>query len=401
MPKVLIVDDSALMRRHLKEILGDKGGFTVLAVRNGVEALAALDEFDPDVITLDINMPEMDGITCLSHIMTRHPRPVVMVSSLTQRGAEITFAALALGAVDFIQKPEGTISINLARVEQEILAKVTSASRARVRRAVGAGNRAPAPPAPVAPRREKTPPFGSAQGNAQRNAQRDGMGVVLIGVSTGGPGTLEEILPKLPRDLPWPVLVAQHMPANFTTVFARRLNDLCELTVVEAASMMPLEPGVIYIGKGDADIVIGKRPAGFVVNPTPADSQYLWHPSVARMVDSAMRAFPPERIIGVLLTGMGDDGAERMTELHRLGGLTIAQDEATSIIFGMPGELVKRRGATAVLPARRVAGQLISWLSPAGLRTSGSRPSKSPASSSSFPGLNQTGKDGRNGARQT
>ena len=352
-----MVDDSALMRRHLREILGDKGGCTVLAVRNGVEALAALDSFDPDVITLDINMPEMDGITCLSHIMTRQPRPVVMVSSLTERGAEITFSALALGAVDFIHKPEGTISLNVERVEREILAKVTSASRARVRRAVGAGNRAPVSRAPVEPRPEP------ARNVTLRAAA---MGVVLIGVSTGGPGTLEEILPKLPRGLPWPVLVAQHMPANFTAVFARRLNDLCELTVVEASNMMPLEPGVIYIGKGDADMVIGKRPTGFIVNPTPADRQYLWHPSVTRMVDSAMRVLPPARIIGVLLTGMGDDGAERMSELHRQGGLTIAQDEASSIIFGMPGELVRRGGAGVVLPAGRIAKQLVSWLTTPG-----------------------------------
>jgi two-component system, chemotaxis family, protein-glutamate methylesterase/glutaminase len=381
LPKVLIVDDSALMRRHLREILGDKGGFTVLAVRNGVEALAALDSFDADVITLDINMPEMDGITCLSHIMTKQPRPVVMVSSLTERGAEITFAALALGAVDFIHKPDGTISLSVDLVEKEILAKVTSASRARIRRSVGAGTRVPA--------------------NFQRELHRevpatlalnqDAMGVVLIGVSTGGPGTLEEILPKLPRDLPWPVLVAQHMPANFTTVFARRLNEMCELTVVEAASMMPLEPGVIYIGKGDADVVVGKRPTGFIVNPTPADSQFLWHPSVARMVDSAMRAFPPDRIIGVLLTGMGDDGAERMAELHRLGSMTIAQDEASSIIYGMPGELVRRGGASIVLPAARVARQLTSWLVPA------ARSTASPVGRSI--GSTQTGKGRTNAAR--
>jgi two-component system chemotaxis response regulator CheB len=190
------------------------------------------------------------------------------------------------------------------------------------------------------------------------------------------------------------VLVAQHMPANFTTVFARRLNDLCELTVVEAASMMPLEPGVIYIGKGDADMVVGKRPNGFIVSPTPADSQFPWHPSVARMVDSAIRVFPPDRIIGVLLTGMGDDGAERMTELHRLGGMTIAQDEASSIIFGMPGELARRGGASVVLPAARVAGQLASWLSPA------SR-SISPANGHSLSpgGFTQTGKVRSDAAR--
>jgi two-component system chemotaxis response regulator CheB len=389
LPKVLIVDDSALMRRHLREILGDRGGFTVLAVRNGVEALAALADFDPDVITLDINMPEMDGITCLSHIMTKHPRPVVMVSSLTDRGAEITFAALALGAVDFIHKPDGTISLNVDQVEKEILAKVTNASRARVRRAVGAGGRVPGAREHADAQREirhDKPRISVAPGMGS-------MGVVLIGVSTGGPGTLEEILPKLPRDLPWPVLVAQHMPANFTTVFARRLNELCELTVVEAASMMPLEPGVIYIGKGDADMVVGKRPNGFIVNPTPADSQFLWHPSVTRMVDSAIRAFSPDRIIGVLLTGMGDDGAERMTELHRLGGMTIAQDEASSIIFGMPGELVRRGGASVVLPAGRVARQLATWLSPTGLSPTGAGASSaglsstglSPASRSTLP----------------
>jgi two-component system chemotaxis response regulator CheB len=191
LPKVLIVDDSALMRRHLREILGDRGGFTVLAVRNGVEALAALDEFDPDVITLDINMPEMDGITCLSHIMTRDPRPVIMVSSLTERGAEITFAALALGAVDFIHKPDGTISLNVDRVEKEILAKVTGASRARVRRAVGRGNRIPGSREHAGAQRE---PRGERPG-VSFAPNMDSVGVVLIGVSTGGPGTLEEILP--------------------------------------------------------------------------------------------------------------------------------------------------------------------------------------------------------------
>ena len=384
MPKVLIVDDSALMRRHLREILGDRGGFTVLGVRNGLEALAALDEFDPDVITLDINMPEMDGITCLSHIMTRHPRPVVMVSSLTERGAEITFAALALGAVDFVHKPDGTISLNVDQVEKEILAKVINASRARVRRAVGTGNRIPGA-------RETAHVQRDAGRDLELAHRPDSMGVVLIGVSTGGPGTLEEILPKLPRDLAWPVLVAQHMPSNFTAVFARRLNELCELTVVEAATMMPLEPGVIYIGKGDADVVVGKRPRGFVVNPVPADSQFLWHPSVTRMVDSAIRAFPPQRIVGVLLTGMGDDGAERMTELHRQGGMTIAQDEASSIIFGMPGELVRRGGASVVLPAERVARQLATWLSPASRVTA--RPLLSATS------LTQTGKDRSDAAR--
>jgi two-component system chemotaxis response regulator CheB len=366
MPKALIVDDSALMRRHLKEILESKGGFEVLAVRNGIEALAALDTFDPDVITLDVNMPEMDGLTCLSNIMARRPKPVVMVSSLTERGAEVTFEALALGAVDFIHKPDGTISLNVARVERELLDKVKGAMRARLRRSVGLQQRL---------RQQQSDRTEQTDNRRERRASAgtsrllppmlpDGMGVVMIGVSTGGPGTLEQILPVFPTDFPWPVVVAQHMPGSFTAVFARRLNELCNLTVVEVAQMMPLQPGVVYVGKGDADVVIGKRATGWVVNPMPAGSQYLWHPSVARLVESAMHAMPPDRLIGVLLTGMGDDGAEAMTEMKRRGGRTIAQDEATSIVWGMPGELVKRGGADLVLPAAKIAPQLTAWLTP-------------------------------------
>ena len=362
MSRALIVDDSALMRRHLKEILEAKGGYEVLAVRNGVEALEALDSFKPDVITLDVNMPEMDGLTCLSHIMARRPTPVVMVSSLTERGAEVTFEALALGAVDFIHKPDGTISLNVDRIERAILEKVKAACRARLRRSVGLQQRLrdqrgaemgrSAPPA--AGLSKALPPLAN-----------DGFGVVVIGVSTGGPGTLEEVLPTFPADFPWAVVVAQHMPASFTAIFARRLGEMCRLPVVEAAQMMPLKPGVIYIAKGDADVVIGKRTTGWVVNPMPAGSQFLWHPSVARLVDSALHAMPPENLIGVLLTGMGDDGADSMCELKRRGGRTIAQDEATSVIWGMPGELTKRGGADLVLPAGRIANQLSAWLAPA------------------------------------
>lgn len=359
MAKALIVDDSALMRRHLKEILSTKGGYEVLAVRNGVEALEALESFKPDVITLDINMPEMDGLTCLSHIMAQRPTPVVMVSSLTERGAEVTFEALALGAVDFIHKPDGTISLNVDRIEKEIIDKVRSAQRARLRCSSGLQQRL----------RNQTGEGRRGAPSARPTASPSpliggGFGVVLIGVSTGGPGTLEEVLPAFPADFPWAVVVAQHMPGSFTSVFAHRLGDMCRLPVVEAAQMMPLKPGVIYIGKGDADVVIGKRASGWVVNPMPSGSQFLWHPSVTRLVDSALHAMPAETVIGVLLTGMGDDGADSMCELKRRGGRTIAQDEASSVIWGMPGELVKRGGASLVLPAGRITSQLCAWLTP-------------------------------------
>ncbi len=360
MPKALIVEDSALMRRHLKQILEEKGGYEVMAVRNGIDALEALRSFDPDVITLDVNMPEMDGLTCLSRIMAERPKPVVMVSSLTERGAEVTFEALALGAVDFIHKPDGTISLNVQQVEGELLAKVHAACRARPRSTVGLRQRLHSQ---TGDGRERRSGVDGASGSSPRPF-RDGFGAVIIGVSTGGPGTLEEVLPGIPANFPWPVVVAQHMPASFTTVFARRLAELCRVPVIEAAHLMPLKPGVIYIAKGDADVLISKRATGWMVSPVPAADQYLWHPSVARLVESAMQAIPPDHLVGVLLTGMGDDGANAMCELKRRGGRTIAQDEATSVIWGMPGELFKRGGANLMLSANRIATQLDVWLTP-------------------------------------
>ncbi|MBO1022308.1 chemotaxis-specific protein-glutamate methyltransferase CheB [Methylobacterium sp. SD274] len=366
MIKVLIVDDSALMRRHLTQLLEGQGDFIVRAARNGVEALASLEEFDPQVITLDVNMPEMDGITCLSRIMSDYPRPVVMVSSITEEGAETTLQALRLGAVDFVQKPGGTISLSIDRIHHELLTKIRGAARVRIRRSLGLrqriGARRPAPAsAPV-----------DSVSNRVRAGARGRMGLVLVGVSTGGPSVLEEILPLLPADLPWPVLVAQHMPGSFTGVFARRLNELCAMSVVEAARQTPLAAGTIYIAKGDADLVVTKRGTGHSATPLPQSQDHLWHPSVTRLVVSALDHFPAEQLIGVQLTGMGNDGAEAMARINQRGGLTIAQDADTSVVFGMPNELIKLGGASMVLPSHAIAAQLTAWLRPqAGLRAQG------------------------------
>ena len=353
--KLLVADDSALMRRHLKELFEQEGGYEVRTARNGTEALAELDRFDPDVITLDINMPVMDGLTCLSRIMVQRPKPVVMVSSLTTEGAEATLQSLSLGAVDFVRKPDGTISLSIDRICQELLAKVRAAAGARVRRAAGLRGRLETERGRIVAR--------AGRGFASLPALAAGQpGMVLVGVSTGGPSTLEEILPRLPADFPWPVLVAQHMPGGFTGVFARRLNELCALQVVEAAQQMPIEPGRVFIAKGDADLLVLRRGIGFVAAPVPASAEHLWHPSVTRLVRSAMDVVPFDRLIGVQLTGMGDDGAEAMAQLRRDGGRTIAQDAASSVVFGMPGELVRRGGASVVLRSDRIAEQLVSWL---------------------------------------
>ncbi|MFZ1107270.1 MAG: chemotaxis-specific protein-glutamate methyltransferase CheB [Rhodomicrobium sp.] len=354
MIKVLIVDDSALMRKHLVTLLESEGGFQVRVARNGVEALSLLNSFDPDVITLDINMPEMDGITCLARIMVERPKPVLMVSSLTEKGAEATLQALSLGAVDYVHKPDGTISLSIERVQRELLAKIKGAATAKVRRTVGLRDRL------IQDRSRAQKPDTRISGPASHQ-----FGIVLVGVSTGGPGVLEEILPALPADFPWAVLVAQHMPGSFTNVFAKRIDNICAMHVQEASHQTPIEAGNIYIAKGDADLVVLGRNTAWLATPVPSSQQHLWHPSVARMVASAIEAMPADRLIGVQLTGMGDDGAAAMADLKRKGGRTIAQDESTSVVFGMPCELIKLGGADLVLPSNRIARQLIAWTSPA------------------------------------
>lgn len=370
MTKVLVVDDSALMRRLLSGLLTE-AGFEVELARNGLEGLERLTEWQPDVVTLDINMPEMDGLTALSMMMQARPTPVVMVSSLTEKGAQATFEALALGAVDFIAKPGGTISLSVEDIAAQLIAKVKAAARSRPTRARQA-------PAPRAARPAAAPqaasiaraPVGSRLSGAQGKpaavapaVMAAGAGVVLIGVSTGGPRTLEEILPGLPADFPWPVLVAQHMPSNFTDAFARRMDRLCRLAVKEASSPMVLEPGHVYIGQGGSDMVLLERLGRLVVQPRPESAEHLWHPSVQILVESALKVLPAERIVGVMLTGMGNDGSKAMTELKSRGGRTIAESESTAVVFGMPHELIELGGASLVLPCNEVTRQLCHWIS--------------------------------------
>ncbi|MEK8028078.1 chemotaxis-specific protein-glutamate methyltransferase CheB [Pseudaquabacterium rugosum] len=356
MTKVLVVDDSALMRRLLTGLLRDNG-FEVATARNGAEGVQQLTDWQPDVVTLDINMPEMDGLTALSLMMQARPTPVVMVSSLTEKGAQATFEALALGAVDFIAKPGGTISLSVDDIAGQLLAKVKAAARARMRS--GKVVTRPALPAPVAPVPAPAPRPAIRTGAGSSAAHLAGL--VLVGVSTGGPRTLEDILPQLPADFPWPVVVAQHMPPNFTDAFARRMDSLCRLRVQECAATVPLEAGKVYIGKGGTDIVICERLGRLAVQPRPETPGHPWHPSVDVMVDSAMKLLPADRIVGVQLTGMGNDGATAMTALKRAGGRTIAESKETAVVFGMPAELIEAGGASVVLPCQDIARQIIAW----------------------------------------
>lgn len=356
MIKLLIVDDSALMRRLLGQIFAAEDDFVVEIARDGEEALAKLHAFAPDVVTLDIHMPGMDGLACLDRIMLERPCPVVMVSALTADGAAETLEAMALGAVDFVEKPGGAISLRIDEVAPLIVEKVRAASRARLRtmrlrERVRLRSRAAAepPPAPVARSRRRV--ASSPQVATDR--------IVLVGTSTGGPPALDALLAPLPPSFPWPIVVAQHMPATFTGALARRLDRLCALTVSEVVQATPLRPGNVYIARGDADVLLSTRGGETVAMAVPASAVHRWHPSVDRLVESALVHRPADQLIGVLMTGMGSDGAETMARLLALGGRTLAEAEETAVVWGMPGALVHLGGAEMVVPLDRLAGELL------------------------------------------
>lgn len=356
MIKVLVVDDSALMRRVVGGVLRDSG-FEVETAKDGMEALQRVHVFAPDVVTLDVQMPRMDGLACLDRIMLERPCPVVMLSSLTSEGAETTLNALELGAVDFLAKPDGAVSLSVDTFGPRLIEVVASAAKTKVRRAhrllerlreKRPSGRAVAPVSRPLVRR----PTPSARG-----------GLVLIGVSTGGPPALDMVLSSLPEDFPWPILVAQHMPATFTGSLAARLNGLCALPVVEVTKPTRIEGGV-YIARGDADMIVSRRAEGLIALPAPSSAEHRWHPSVDRLVSSAMDHVAPSEMIGVLMTGMGNDGAAAMTALRAAGGLTIAESEETAVVWGMPGELVRAGGADHVEPLDAIAATLIRLVGP-------------------------------------
>ncbi len=413
---VLVVDDSAVMRHHLRLSL-EEAGHTVRIARDGEDALVAIAKQKPDVVTLDVHMPKMDGLACLGHIMATTPVPVVMVSSVTSAGAKTTLDALQLGAVDYISKPGGAVSDSIAQVKAQLLPKVEAAARQPVLRRprptpafpeqleeawrtlqsafespssslqaiVDGGTRGSRParapkPVPVRPVFSVPAPSGhpvlQSPPRAPRGAReaavlprrsiRGGVPrlteLVLVGVSTGGPGTLETILTELSSDFPAPIVIAQHMPANFTAKFAGSLARACSLNVMEITTSEALHPGTVYIARGGHDLVIRRRQGQLVGVSVASDPARTWHPNVGRMVASAMRVVASTRIIAVQLTGMGDDGAHEMAEVHARGGRTIAQSEDSCAVYGMPRALVALKAATAVLDPPQIGRRLLAWV---------------------------------------
>lgn len=353
MIRILIAEDSALMRKLLSGIFTAAGDFEIAVARDGLEALQQVASFRPDVVTLDINMPKLDGLACLDRIMLEHPVPVVMVSSLTDDGASETLTALAMGAVDFIAKPEGVVSLHMDTLAEELVAKVRAAAAVQLPRARRLAERmrrrhldvAAAVMPPTRPMR--------AAGDA---------GLIVVGTSTGGPPALDILLSALPADLRWPIVIAQHMPQTFTGPLARRLDRLSPLAVSEVTGPTPLLPGGVYIARGGTDMVIAMRAGQLIANAAPMQDDYPWHPSVDRLVRSAMQHVAPVNLLGILLTGMGADGATAMAELRTAGGHTIAEAKDTAVVWGMPGELVNRGGAVDTLPMDEIPHRLAELL---------------------------------------
>lgn len=339
MKRVLIADDSALVRKQLSEIISELG-YEIETARNGAEAVQKALEGKFDVITMDINMPVMDGLSAVEKIMAERPTPILMVSSLTTENADITIEALEKGAVDFIAKP-GTMNVGRSENRADILAKVKSLSRIPPRRlsSIVQRQRRPRPPAAG----ESAKPLPQEGGEFSK--------VLLIGASTGGPGLIEQICSGLPLNFPYPVCIVQHMPEQFTAAFATRLDRVSRLPVVESRHNMEIAPGCIYVARGGVHLHFAKKVSGrYVIREEKNKNSRFFQPSVDEMFLSATKVFRPEQIIGVLLTGIGDDGADGMVAIKKGGGFTIGESEETATVYGMPKEAYERGGVSQQLP---------------------------------------------------
>jgi two-component system chemotaxis response regulator CheB len=344
--KVLVVDDSAFMRKMICEILGRDPELCVVGpARDGADALLKLETLQPDVITLDVEMPVLDGFGTLAEIMRRRPIPVVMLSSLTQRGAEATLRCLEMGAVDFVGKPSGSISLDIEKVAADLILKVKAAAKARLH--IVPAHPLAAPPAFVPAALPRQSQAGRPQG---RNA-----GVLVIGSSTGGPRALQTLIPGLPADLGLPVVIVQHMPPGFTASLAQRLDGISPLDVREAAEGDRLRTGLILVAPGGRHLEFD---SGGVAHLTDAPPVHGVRPSVDVTLASLTRLYGP-RITAVLLTGMGRDGARGLKTIHDLGGNTFAEDETTCTVYGMPKAAVELGGVGCLLPLPQIAPALM------------------------------------------
>ena len=340
---VLVVDDSALVRQLLVDIISQDPDMEVAGTaRDGVEAIKMTQDLDPDVITMDIHMPEMDGLSALEYIMKKMPRPVIMISALVKKGAVPTLKSLELGAVDFIAKPS-QFPTSVADIREDVIEKIKAAAGSKAREVWERARRA-RPPKKAKLRRE-----GALRGR-----------LVVMGASAGGPRALAEILPAFPEDMPAPIVIVQHMPAPFTGSFAERLNARSRVEVREAGDGEELTEGTALVVPGGYDMVLSREPSGRVFTRLlKTIARHGASPVIDVTMESAAQVFA-DKTIGVLLSGMGSDGALGIGMIKDAGGETIAQDESTCLVFGMPKAAIERKLVDLVLPLEKIAGAIVS-----------------------------------------
>lgn len=348
--KVLIVDDSALIRSVMKEIIGSQPDMEVVGVApDPLVARELIKQTNPDVLTLDVEMPKMDGLDFLEKLMRLRPMPVLMVSSLTERGSEITMRALELGAVDFVTKPKISIQTGMREYTELIADKIRAAAKARIR--------------------PRTVPSAERTGGALpaiRNPLTSSEKLIIIGASTGGTEAIREFLMQMPSDCPG-ILIAQHMPEGFTSSFARRLDSLCKISVREAAGDERILPGHAYIAPGHSHLLLGRSGANYVTRIEQTEPVNRHRPSVDVLFRSAALS-AGKNAVGVILTGMGKDGAAGMLEMKNAGSYNFAQDEASCVVFGMPREAIALGATHEVGPLQALPGMVLNYLATHGSR---------------------------------
>jgi two-component system chemotaxis response regulator CheB len=349
--RVVVVDDSALVRSLLAEIINRQSDMECVGTANDpLIAREMIRELNPDVITLDIEMPKMDGIEFLGRLMRLRPMPVLMISTLTERGAEVTMRALELGAVDFVAKPRIGLVDGINDLASQIVDKVRVAAQAHVRRGVSLPLNASATHSPLG-----GTPHNPSIGRISTEK------LICIGASTGGTEAIKEILIRMPADSPG-IVITQHMPPGFTTSFAARLNGLCQITVKEAANGERILPGHAYIAPGGKQFRIDKSGANYLCVVEDGEAVNRHKPSVEVLFKSAARLVG-RNAFGIMLTGMGNDGAKAMKEMRDAGSYNYVQDEASCVVFGMPREAILHGAADEVLPLVAIAPALLTKLS--------------------------------------
>ena len=352
--RVIVVDDSALVRSLLAEIINRQPDMECIGTANDpLVAREMIREKNPDVITLDVEMPKMDGIDFLGRIMRLRPMPVLMISTLTERGAEVTMRALELGAVDFVAKPRVGVANGLQQLSTEIVDKIRIAASAHVHRMVKPAAAVAEPGAPAVAK----PAVSSATLLGKLSTEK----LIAIGASTGGTEAIKEVLTHMPADAP-AIVITQHMPPGFTTSFAARLNSLCQITVKEAVNGERILPGHAYIAPGGKQFAISRSGANYVAVVDEQAPPVNRHKPSVEVLFKSVAQFAGRNATGVMLTGMGADGAAAMREMKDAGSYNYVQDEASCIVFGMPREAIAHGAADEVLPLTQIAPALLAKL---------------------------------------